>query len=496
MRRVGAARMSCSRPSGRARRSTSRFASAAPRRQVTWIGNSDPRVELGMQDVVTKELTLRGAYGYVDEFDVAARAIADRRVDVRPLIERRAPLDDAIELFAELAHGAPGRREGRARPGSGVSHSDRGPAAARSASRSSAQARSPRSTPRRSVGSRAHAWSPSPGATRVARPHSLSGSGRGPTPGSRRASAVAVWMPSCCARRILATRTRRSRPRRLGWRSSSRSRWPSIPPSGSVIATARRNGVLLSVISQRRWYPAVRRVKAAIDEGRIGTPALATLEVLGWRGPEYYAMDAWRGTQSGEGGGVLVNQAVHQLDLLCWFLGEPVEVDGFTANVNHPEIEVEDTAVAVVRFASGALATLTASNAQRPGLWGRVHVHGRNGSSVGVETDRGSSFVAGMSAPSPARNDLWTIPGEAGLVEHWPAEDAARRWRACGSRDLLSRASAARHRRCGPVRAGSPPSAGEDGRRAWRSCGRCTRRSARPPAWSCGRRGDPALNRM
>ena len=192
-----------------------------------------------------------------------------------------------------------------------------------------------------------------------------------------------------------------------------------------VIAAARASGVLLSVISQRRWYPAVRRVKAAIDEGRIGTPALATLEVLGWRGPEYYGMDAWRGTQAGEGGGVLVNQAVHLLDLLCWFLGEPVEVDGFTANVNHPEIEVEDTAVAVVRFASGALATLTASNAQQPGLWGRVHVHGRSGASVGVETDTGSSFVAGMSAPSPARNDIWTIPGEAQLAKGWPAEDAA-----------------------------------------------------------------------
>ena len=192
-----------------------------------------------------------------------------------------------------------------------------------------------------------------------------------------------------------------------------------------VIGTCRDNGVLLSVISQRRWYPAVRRVKAAIEEGRIGTPALATLEVLGWRGREYYAMDAWRGTQAGEGGGVLVNQAVHQLDLLCWFMGEPLEVDGFTANVNHPEIEVEDTAVAIVRFASGALATLTASNAQYPGLWGRVHVHGRNGASVGVETDRGSSFVAGMSAPSVARNDLWTIPGEVRLIESWPAEDAA-----------------------------------------------------------------------
>jgi len=72
--------------------------------QVTWIGNSDPRVELGMQDLVTRELTLRGAYGFVDEFDRAAEAIAQGRVAVGPLIERIAPLEDAIDLFADLAH--------------------------------------------------------------------------------------------------------------------------------------------------------------------------------------------------------------------------------------------------------------------------------------------------------------------------------------------------------------------------------------------------------
>ena len=72
---------------------------------VNWIGNLEPRVELGMQDLVTRELTLRGAYGFVDEFERAARALADDRVDVQPLIERVAPLDDAIELFAELGAG-------------------------------------------------------------------------------------------------------------------------------------------------------------------------------------------------------------------------------------------------------------------------------------------------------------------------------------------------------------------------------------------------------
>ena len=199
----------------------------------------------------------------------------------------------------------------------------------------------------------------------------------------------------------------------------------TIRDCDAMIAAAVKNGVKLAVISQRRWYPAVQRVKAAIDEGRIGGPGLATVEVLGWRGPEYYALDPWRGTPDGEGGGVLVNQAVHQLDLLRWFLGPIAEIDGRLANLNHPGLAVEDSAVAVATFASGALASIVASNSQKPGLHARIHVHGRSGASVGVETDRGSSFVAGMSLPSMPRNDVWTIPGEEQLPERWAAEDEA-----------------------------------------------------------------------
>jgi predicted dehydrogenase len=199
----------------------------------------------------------------------------------------------------------------------------------------------------------------------------------------------------------------------------------AFDPGGAeqLIAVAAGSGVVLSVISQRRWYEPVQRVKAAIDEGRIGTPALATIEVLGWRGPEYFAMDAWRGTAAGEGGGVLVNQAVHQLDLICWLLGPAVAVDGWVANVNHPEIEVEDSAVAIVRFAGGALATIVASNSQRPGLYAWIHVHGTSGASIGVETDGGSVFVAGVSLPSVPRNDLWTIPGEEDHLAAWLEAD-------------------------------------------------------------------------
>jgi UDP-N-acetyl-2-amino-2-deoxyglucuronate dehydrogenase len=196
------------------------------------------------------------------------------------------------------------------------------------------------------------------------------------------------------------------------------------PDCDRLIEAADRAGVMVSVVSQRRWYEAVRRVRAAIDDGRIGEPTLGTLDVLGWRGAEYYAMDDWRGTAAGEGGGVLVNQAVHQLDLLRWFMGPVAEVDARTANLNHPGLEVEDTVVATIRFATGALGVVTASNSQRPGLWGRVHVHGRSGASVGVETDAGSTFVAGLSEPTIARNDVWTIAGEETAPEGWAADDA------------------------------------------------------------------------
>lgn len=185
-------------------------------------------------------------------------------------------------------------------------------------------------------------------------------------------------------------------------------------------------GVRLGVISQRRWYPPIVRMREAIDAGRIGRPVLATIDLLGWRDEAYYASNPWRGTWAGEGGGVLVNQAPHQLDLLLWLMGEADEVFGYRANANHPSIEVEDTAVGVVRFRSGGLGVLTLSNAQHPGIGGRIHVHGSNGASIGTQTDTGSMFISGVTTSvEPAVNDLWTVDGEDGLLAGWQAEDRA-----------------------------------------------------------------------
>ena len=192
-----------------------------------------------------------------------------------------------------------------------------------------------------------------------------------------------------------------------------------------MLAAAKRAKVKIGVVCQRRFYSPVQRVRRAIDEGKIGKPALGTVLMLGWRDQKYYESDPWRGQWKAEGGGVLVNQAPHQLDLLQWLMGPIDELFGVWSNFNHPYIEVEDSAVAVIRFRSGALGNIVVSNSQQPGLYGKVHVHGQNGASVGVQTDGGAMFIAGMSSiQEPPVNDLWTVPGEEALLARWQQEDS------------------------------------------------------------------------
>jgi predicted dehydrogenase len=202
-----------------------------------------------------------------------------------------------------------------------------------------------------------------------------------------------------------------------------------------MIAAADEAGVKLGVVSQRRFYEPVLRVKQAIEEGRIGQPILGTVTVMGWRDDAYYRLDPWRGKWATEGGGVMLTQTTHQLDLFQWFMGPIDELFGYWANLNHPSIEVEDTAIAVLRFKNGALGTILVSNSQKPGFYGKIHVHGETGATVGVQTDGGSPFVSGVTkAVDPPYNDVWTVPGEERLLEQWQAEDRAR----CQSIDVMS----------------------------------------------------------
>ncbi|TFH26655.1 MAG: Gfo/Idh/MocA family oxidoreductase [Bacteroidia bacterium] len=200
----------------------------------------------------------------------------------------------------------------------------------------------------------------------------------------------------------------------------------SLQDCDTMIEAARHTGLKLGVISQRRWYPPTLRIKNAMDQGKIGKPVLGTINMLGWRDEAYYESDEWRGTWDMEGGGVMVNQAPHQLDLFCWLMGEIDEVYGHWANLNHPYIEVEDTALAIVKFKNGAIGNIVLSNSQKPGIFGKIQVHGENGASVGVQTEGGAMFIAGMAPiTEPPVNDLWTIPGEEHLLEEFTREDDA-----------------------------------------------------------------------
>lgn len=155
---------------------------------------------------------------------------------------------------------------------------------------------------------------------------------------------------------------------------------------GDVVAGATQRGQVCSVISQHRFDPASRIVRDAIAAGQFGRVTSSVATVPWWRSQAYYDSGDWRGTWALDGGGALMNQGVHTVDLLLWFLGRPVTVSAEVGLLAHEGVEVEDTAVAVVSFADGALAVLHATTAGYPGLTARIQVHGSRGSAV-IEGD-------------------------------------------------------------------------------------------------------------
>jgi UDP-N-acetyl-2-amino-2-deoxyglucuronate dehydrogenase len=172
----------------------------------------------------------------------------------------------------------------------------------------------------------------------------------------------------------------------------------------ALIAAAANCGVMLGVIFQDRFKPGVRRLKAIVDERRLGSPILASARVKWYRPAEYYSGSAWRGTRALDGGGALMNQAVHTVDLLLWLFGPVRRVYGKAATRLHA-IEVEDTVVAVLEFASGALGTIEATTAAYPGYARRLELTGSNGTAI---LD-GDALVAvdlrdGSAGPGPLEN--------------------------------------------------------------------------------------------
>ena len=154
----------------------------------------------------------------------------------------------------------------------------------------------------------------------------------------------------------------------------------------AILAAAKSSGCLLAAVFQSRFGEGARAVKRAVDAGRLGRLTIASAYVKWWRTQEYYDSAGWRGTWEMDGGGALMNQGVHGIDLLTWFVGVPVEVKANIATLAHERIAVEDTAVAVLRFGNGALGVVEGATSTYPGWNKRIELSGDKGSII-IEDD-------------------------------------------------------------------------------------------------------------
>jgi len=170
----------------------------------------------------------------------------------------------------------------------------------------------------------------------------------------------------------------------------------------ALIAAAEKSKVKLAVIFQDRLKPNIQRLKQWLDRGLLGKPLLVDARVKWYRPPDYYSNSNWRGTFALDGGGALINQAIHTVDLLLYLLGDVAQVQARTSTVLH-KIEAEDTAVATLEFASGAVGTLLATTAAYPGYPRRLEITGTEGTVI-LEHDR--IVAADLRNPPP---DVATI---------------------------------------------------------------------------------------
>src|SRR6266487_2941115 len=155
-----------------------------------------------------------------------------------------------------------------------------------------------------------------------------------------------------------------------------------------MLHVQQETGRKLTVISQHRFDPATQQVRKLIEEQALGRLVLGNASIPWWRSQKYYDSGAWRGTWELDGGGVLMNQSIHSIDLLQWLMGPVKSVFAYTDTLVH-RMETEDVAVAVLRFENGALGTISATTGAYPGTGTRIELHGDKGS-ASIDNDRPS----------------------------------------------------------------------------------------------------------
>ena len=149
-----------------------------------------------------------------------------------------------------------------------------------------------------------------------------------------------------------------------------------------IIEAAGKAGIKVGVIFPSRFYEASKQLKKSIDEKLFGDLVLGDAYVKWNRSEAYYQSSAWRGTWALDGGGALMNQGIHSVDLLQWYMGPVESVQSVAANIRHQGIEVEDTVVSTLQFTNGALGTIECSTAVFPGALKRIEIMGTKGTAI------------------------------------------------------------------------------------------------------------------
>ena len=153
-----------------------------------------------------------------------------------------------------------------------------------------------------------------------------------------------------------------------------------------LVDTCRHAKVFLALILQNRFSPSVLKVKQALNENALGRLLAGEATIKWFREPSYYQSSPWKGTKAVDGGGALINQGIHTIDLFQWFLGDVRSLTSMVKTTLHP-IEVEDLAIALLEFKNGALGTITGSTAMKPGFPERIELYGSQGT-IALEAGR------------------------------------------------------------------------------------------------------------
>jgi predicted dehydrogenase len=187
----------------------------------------------------------------------------------------------------------------------------------------------------------------------------------------------------------------------------------SLAAARRVAVAPHDSGRQVTVISQHRFDPSALVVREALSSGRLGRVTSGSASAPWWRSQAYHDSAGWRGTWAMDGGGALMNQGIHTVELLVWFLGRSVEVFAWTGLLAHERIEVEDTAVATIRFAGGALGVIHGATGAYPGLNTRLQIHADRGSAA-IDDDELTCFHAAgepdVGAGSPDNQAAAALP--------------------------------------------------------------------------------------